>query len=57
MAIGPVLAGWSRDVSGSTATPIVLAGTMAVSVVLMLGVFRILQVTWKIESADSSAQK
>ena len=57
MAIGPVLAGWSRDVSGSTATPIVLAGTMAVSVVLILGVFRILQVTWKVESADSSAQK
>jgi predicted MFS family arabinose efflux permease len=50
MTVGPVLAGWTRDVSGSTAAPVMLGAAFFVGVVLCVGVFRLLQRTWPIET-------
>ncbi len=49
MSVGPALAGWTRDVSGSAAAPILLAAAMMVLVVLSVGVLRLVQRVWPIE--------
>jgi MFS family permease len=57
MTVGPALAGWTRDISGSTAAPIILGAAMLIGVVLLVGTLRMLQAIWPIEAASSSAQK
>ena len=42
MAIGPVLAGLGRDMTGSAATPVVIGGAMFVGTVLSLAVYSVL---------------
>ena len=56
MTVGPALAGWTRDISGSTAAPIILGAAMLIGVVLLVGTLRMLQAIWPIEAASSSAQ-
>ena len=55
MAVGPVLAGWSRDATGSAAAPILLAAAMMIVVILSVGLLRLLQRTWPIEPAATPA--
>ena len=43
MAVGPVIAGLGRDVTGSAATPVVIGGAFFASGVVVLGLFRWLQ--------------
>ena len=63
LEIAPVLGGWSRDVTGNTAAPVVLAAIMLAMTMLLVGVFRLLQKVWAIEmppvqtDADSSEKK
>ena len=55
MTVAPALAGWTRDVSGSAASHIILsAGMMAVGV-LFVGVLRLMQRNWPIEGADGNS--
>lgn len=49
MTVGPALAGWTRDMSGSTAAPLILGAAMLVGVILSVGLLRLLQVIWPIE--------
>ena len=51
MTVGPALAGWTRDMSGSTAAPLILGAVMLVGVILSVGLLRLLQVIWPIEGA------
>ncbi len=44
MAVGPAIAGLGRDVTGSAATPILIGGAFFGSGVLVLGLFRVIQV-------------
>ena len=55
MTVGPTMAGWTRDVSGSVAAPLLLAAAMMVLVVLSVGVLRFLQAVWPIEPATPAA--
>ena len=50
MTISPMLAGWTRDVSGSAAAPIVMAAVMMLIVIISVGIFRLLQKMWPIEA-------
>lgn len=52
MTLAPALAGWIRDVSGSAASPIILAASMVAVGVLFVGVLRLMQRCWPIESTD-----
>ena len=36
----PALAGWMRDITGSPGVPLVLAGTLFISALVFLGLFR-----------------
>ena len=56
MTVGPALAGWTRDISGSTAAPVMLGAVMLVGVVLLVGTLRVLQEIWPIEAARPPAQ-
>jgi MFS family permease len=56
MAIGPALAGWTRDQTGDPASPILLAASLLVVAVLLIGLLRLLQVIWPIEQTASSVQ-
>ena len=56
MTVGPVLAGWTRDVSGSAAAPVILGATLLGGVILSVGVLRLLQATWPIETKSSPAR-
>ena len=56
MTAGPALAGWTRDISGSPAAPVILGAAMLICVVLLVGTLRILQVCRPIEAARPSAQ-
>jgi predicted MFS family arabinose efflux permease len=49
MTAGPALAGWTRDISGSAAAPIILGAAMLIGAVLLVGTLRMLQVVWPIE--------
>lgn len=51
MGIGPGLAGWTRDLTGSPAAPLQLAAAMLAAVVLLIGLLRLLQAVWPIEPA------
>jgi MFS family permease len=53
MAIAPALAGWTKDVTANAAAPVILAAAMLVMTVLWVGLFRLLQRSWPIESAAS----
>jgi MFS family permease len=52
MTAAPALAGWSRDLTGDTAAPLILAATLAFGVVGMTLLFRLLQHTWPIPVDD-----
>jgi MFS family permease len=52
--VGPALAGWTRDISGSPAAPVILGAVMLIGVVLLVGTLRILQTYWPIEVARLS---
>ncbi len=54
MAVGPALAGWTRDASGSVAAPVLLAAAMMALVVFWVGILRVLQAVWPIEPPDSA---
>jgi MFS family permease len=56
MTVAPALAGWTRDISGSIAAPVILGAAMLIGVVFFVGTLRILQVIWPIEAASPSAQ-
>lgn len=56
MAVGPALAGWTRDQTGDPAAPILLAASLLVIVVLLVSLLRLLQVTWPIEQTTPSMQ-
>ena len=47
MTVGPVLAGWTRDVSGSAAAPVILGAALLGGVILSVGVLRLLQASRK----------
>ena len=49
MTLAPALGGWARDVSGSAASPIILAAGMVAVGVLFVGVLRLKQRNWPIE--------
>ncbi|MFP6704949.1 MAG: MFS transporter [Alphaproteobacteria bacterium] len=49
MTLAPALADWTRDVSGSAASPITLAAGMVAVGVLFVGVLRLMQRNWPIE--------
>jgi MFS family permease len=49
MTAGPALAGWTRDISGSAAAPIILGAAMLIGAVLLVGTLRMLQAVWPIE--------
>jgi len=57
MSVGPGLAGWARDVSGSVAAPVLLAAAMMVLVVLSVAFLRFLQAVWPIESAAPAQRR
>jgi predicted MFS family arabinose efflux permease len=52
MTAGPVLAGWTRDTTGSAAAPVLLGAAMLVCVVLSVVGLRILQRAWPITEND-----
>ena len=56
MTIGPVLAGWTREVSGSTAAPVILGAALFGGVILCVGVLRLLQNIWPINTDYSPAR-
>ena len=49
MAVGPALAGWSRDATGSAAAPILVGAGMLLCVVASVLAFRVLQRSWPIQ--------
>ena len=53
MTAGPVLAGWTRDASGSAAAPILLGAAMLVCVVLSVAGLRVLQRLWPITATST----
>jgi predicted MFS family arabinose efflux permease len=55
MTIAPAVAGWTRDGSQNTAAPVVLAAAMLAAVVLLVGLFRVLQAVWSIEPRAANA--
>jgi predicted MFS family arabinose efflux permease len=55
MAAGPALAGWSRDVSGSAAAPVLIGAAMLLGVILSVGVLRVLQRMWPIVVTQPAA--
>jgi len=55
MTASPALAGWTRDFSGSAAAPLILGAGLLGGVILNVGILRLLQVTWPIETASTSA--
>jgi predicted MFS family arabinose efflux permease len=57
MTVGPVLAGWTRDASGSAAAPLILGAALSGGVILSVWVLRLLQATWSIETASTSARQ
>ena len=54
MTVGPAVAGWTRDISGSAAAPVILGATLLVGVIVSVGVLRLLQATWPIETGRPS---
>jgi predicted MFS family arabinose efflux permease len=57
MTVGPALAGWTRDVSGSAAAPVILGAALLGGVILSIGVLRLLQATWPIETGCTSHRR
>lgn len=51
MAAAPTLAGWIRDITRDTSTPLILAGLLAFGVVATTLLLRLLQLTWPISNA------
>ena len=45
MTISPMLAGWTRDVSGSAAAPTDMSAAMMLIVIIFVGIYRLLQKT------------
>lgn len=54
MTVGPAVAGWARDATDSTATPVILGAAMLAGVIASVGALRLLQRTWPIESAQGA---
>ena len=55
MTVAPALAGWTRDVSGSVAAPVMLGGAMLAGTILSVLILRLLQAAWPIETEDAPA--
>lgn len=53
MATAPVLAGWSRDLTGDTAAPILLSALLAFGVLGATLLFRLLQIAWPIPAEET----
>ncbi len=51
MTVGPATAGWTRDISGNPATPVIFGATMLIGAVLLVGALRMLQAAWPINAA------
>lgn len=54
MTVGPALAGLTRDASGSAAAPVVLGAAMLVGVIVSVGLLRVLQAMWPLESESQA---
>ncbi len=50
MTASPALAGWTRDVTGDAAAPVLLGAAMLIVVVLLIGALRVLQRMWAVEA-------
>jgi MFS family permease len=48
MTVAPVVAGWLRDWTGSTKAPVLFSALLMASVVLCVGLLRVLQANWPI---------
>ncbi|MBT7979090.1 MAG: MFS transporter [Rhodospirillaceae bacterium] len=48
MTISPMIAGWTKDMTGITSAPVMLAAGMLVVTIICVGLFRLLQKTWPI---------
>lgn len=55
MTAAPAVAGWTRDVSGSAAAPVILGAALLGGVVLSVALLRLLQATWPIETGRTLA--
>jgi YNFM family putative membrane transporter len=56
MTISPALAGWTRDIGGGTAAPVIMGAAMLIGAVLLVGTLRLLQAFWPIEATSPSVQ-
>lgn len=56
MTVGPAMAGWTRDLSSSTATPIMLGAAMMACGIVFVGMLRLLQRNWPIETAQGATR-
>lgn len=56
MTLAPALAGWTRDASGQVTAPLLLAAVMTALVVVAIGVLRLLQKVWTIETISPSVK-
>jgi MFS family permease len=54
MTVSPAVAGWTRDVSGNVAAPVVLGASFLGIVILCVVLLRLLQSTWPIETEASA---
>jgi hypothetical protein len=43
-----MIAGWTKDMTGITSAPVMLAAGMLVVTIICVGLFRLLQKTWPI---------
>ena len=50
MTVAPVIAGWLRDWTGSTKAPVLFSALLMASVVLCVGLLRLLQANWPIRN-------
>jgi MFS family permease len=48
MTLAPILAGWTLDITGSVGAPLIMAAVMLMMVILLVGLFRLLQKFWPI---------
>jgi MFS family permease len=56
MTVAPVIAGWLRDWSGSTQTPVLFSAVLMASPVLCVWILRMLQSNWPIRGLASGAR-
>lgn len=52
MTLGPALAGWTRDITEAASSPVLLGAGLLVAVVALVGILRLLQRNWPIETGS-----